>query len=116
MKQKGSETGVIQVQFGPFSKVFGTHGVRVQKIVAHGGLGNDQIDASAVNIPVELWGDEGNDTLTGGSVADLLHGGAGNDTIQGGTGPDQIFGDDGDDTLQGGDDNDAIDGGEQGCD
>jgi Ca2+-binding RTX toxin-like protein len=46
-----------------------------------------------------LYGDAGNDTLTGGSGNDIVSGGAGNDTLYGG---------DGDDTVAGGQDNDMI--------
>jgi hypothetical protein len=62
----------------------------------HGGAGNDKItltgpaDMSAPSV----FGDAGDDTLTGGPGADLLVGGRGSDTLDGGPGRD-VLGDDG---------------------
>jgi len=69
-----------------------------------GGLGNDTIVGSATGAAVGLLieGNEGNDSLVGGS---------GNDTINGGDDDDTLFGDLGQDTLNGGAGNDTIDGG-----
>ncbi len=50
----------------------------------------------------ELFGGNGNDTLTGGSGNDLLFGQAGADILFGGAGNDQLFGGDGKDILTGG--------------
>lgn len=67
-----------------------------------------------------MFGNTGNDTLTGGSGIDLLvgnagndilAGGLGNDTLLGGTGNDILKGGDGADILMGGQDNDTLDGG-----
>ncbi|MEG4943330.1 hypothetical protein [Microcoleus sp. F4-D5] len=49
-----------------------------------------------------LYGDEGNDCLSGGQDADELLGDAGNDVLLGGRGNDVLFGDDGNNTLIGG--------------
>jgi Ca2+-binding RTX toxin-like protein len=89
---------------------------------AWGGAGNDTIIASGVAtaLNVEIWGDDGNDILTGGTKAIIIHGGAGNDTITGTPEADRLYGDAGDDTIlaldgddiaEGGDGNDVIDGG-----
>ncbi|WP_039917638.1 calcium-binding protein, partial [Cellvibrio mixtus] len=68
-----------------------------------------------------LFGDEGNDTLSGGIYADYLSGGAdndvifaggGNDVLDGGTGKDTLFGEKGKDILIGGDGNDELSGGD----
>lgn len=56
-------------------------------------------------------GTTGNDTLTGGSAADLLDALAGNDSLVGGDGDDTLQGGDGADTLVGGAGNDSLDGG-----
>jgi Ca2+-binding RTX toxin-like protein len=40
--------------------------------VANGQAGDDVIDASASSLPVILFGDDGNDTLTGGSGNDII--------------------------------------------
>ena len=82
--------------------------------------GNDVlgIDNSGVNIPTNILGNEGNDTLTGGFGDDDLDGGPGDDSLIGkdgadrligGTGKDSISGGRGDDQLFGGEDDDVID-------
>ena len=79
-----------------------------------GRSGNDQISLNEVNgaLPVaQLFGEDGNDTLTGGSGNDLLDGGADSDTLLGKGGADSLYGGDGDDTLTGGDANDFVQGG-----
>src|ERR1700755_3270034 len=71
--------------------------------------GNDTIalDESNGALPAaQLFGGNGNDTLTGGSGIDELFDGAGNDTLQGKGGNDLLFGGDGNDTLIGGSGND----------
>ena len=57
--------------------------------------GNDQLDASALNKTVALYGGEGDDTIIGSQAGDQLAGGAGNDRIQGEAGIDHIYGDSG---------------------
>ncbi len=90
------------------------------KITFNGNAGNDRADASAIVVPMLLFGGTGNDTLIGGSGSDTLQGGAGNDTLKGGlgndalsgfSGNDSLLGEDGDDTLFGGDGNDRLRGG-----
>jgi Ca2+-binding RTX toxin-like protein len=79
-----------------------------------GRAGNDQLSLSEVNgamPPAQMFGEDGNDTLTGGSGADLLDGGAGSDTLLGKGGADTLYGGDGDDTLTGGDFDDVVHGG-----
>jgi len=98
---------------------------------------NDAINGRLNSINV-LYGYNGNDSITGGNLADHLYGGAGNDTIHGGdgndilsgdggtdylygdggndtligsTGSQYLYGGDGDDILDGGADNDWLDGG-----
>jgi hypothetical protein len=74
-------------------------------IEIHGNGGNDQLSLDESNgaMPkANLFGEGGNDTLTGGSGNDLLDGGPGNDTLLGKGGAD---------TLHGGDDNDMLTGG-----
>jgi len=53
----------------------------------------------------------GNDTLTGGNLADILMGYDGNDTLNGGRGDDDLYGDAGNDTIIGGKGADWIYGG-----
>src|ERR1700744_5243818 len=80
-----------------------------QLIQIFGQNGNDTIALDETNgaLPgAELFGGNGNDTLTGGSGNDMLFGQAGNDTLMGKGGNDQLFGGDGNDTLIGGARND----------
>ncbi|MDJ0572078.1 MAG: calcium-binding protein [Pleurocapsa sp. MO_192.B19] len=75
-------------------------GTDVDKVVFNGGDGNDYFDASHTHVDVMAYGDEGNDSLTGGSGNDLLEGGNGNDTLMGGEGADTfVLGFDGIDTI-----------------
>lgn len=54
---------------------------------------------------------DGNDTVTGGGLADRVFGGAGDDRIDGNDGTDRLFGGDGNDILTGGSGSDLLDGG-----
>lgn len=90
------------------------------KIIAHGGDGNDVMTvASSVTVPVEFYGDGGDDYLAGGPLDDLLVGGPGNDRLLGGEGNNTLYGDqiagelptDGDDRLYGRTGNDVMFGG-----
>ena len=57
-----------------------------------GGAGNDVINMAAATAAVVLSGNAGNDTLTGGTVADTINGGEGNDIITGNGGADNLTG------------------------
>ncbi|MCB9011843.1 MAG: hypothetical protein H6531_08440 [Actinobacteria bacterium] len=58
-----------------------------------------------------VYGDEGNDRLSGEAGGDRIFGGPGDDIIQGGPDGDQLSGDDGNDHLNGGTGIDRLDGG-----
>ncbi|SFO98323.1 Hemolysin-type calcium-binding repeat-containing protein [Cohaesibacter marisflavi] len=77
--------------------------------------GGSSIDASATQgteaTPIELNGDRGDDTITGGDGADLIFAYKGDDTINGNAGNDIIYGMDNDDTIHGGDGDDQLYGG-----
>jgi Ca2+-binding RTX toxin-like protein len=80
-------------------------------IQAFGQAGNDTISLDEANgaLPAaNLFGGDGNDTLTGGSGNDQLFGEAGNDTLLGKGGNDFLFGGAGNDTLTGGVGNDQV--------
>jgi hypothetical protein len=81
----------------------------VSNFTLNGGLGDDYVVGYG-----NLNGDEGNDTLVGGSEAQTITGGDGDDLIFGGGGADTLFGNAGEDTFVPGFDNavDSIDGGE----
>jgi Ca2+-binding RTX toxin-like protein len=78
----------------------------VDSIVVNGDDGNDKVwlDArpgGAIRISAHLYGQDGNDTLTGGAGNDYLFGGDGNDRLFGGDGKDHLDGGDGTDRLWG---------------
>src|ERR1700716_4260946 len=56
-------------------------------------------------------GDEGNNTIVGGSDNDLIQGFGGNDLLQGGGGADTVVGGTGNDAVDGNDGNDSVEGG-----
>ena len=58
-----------------------------------------------------FFGGVGNDTVTGGGLADIIDGGDGNDTLNGNANTDTLSGGTGDDTLNGGDQADTLTGG-----
>ncbi len=63
------------------------------KVVVHGGDGVDNINASNLTLPVELYGQGGDDYISGAVANDLLVGGVGNDRINGAAGDNIIWGD-----------------------
>jgi len=82
----------------------------------HGGGGNDTVEGSHVGSPslADLdffYGEEGQDTLDGGSGVSRLFGGNGPDLIGGGAGNDELHGEGGNDNLYGGEGGDLEDGG-----
>jgi Ca2+-binding RTX toxin-like protein len=62
----------------------------------------DNVNATGAQVPVTLYGLDGDDLLEGGFNNDLLYGGNGNDTLSGQAGDDTLQGEAGDDTLIGG--------------
>lgn len=78
------------------------------------GVDGDDVFTNNSNIPSRAYGNNGNDTLIGGSAIDILVGGAGSDTLRGNGGDDMIRGGGGGATpnvLSGGDGNDRLWGG-----
>ena len=74
-----------------------------------GGAGNDSITADQVLYQsMQLRGNGGNDTLSGGSNYDYIYGAAGADTVKGGGGSDSLYGGEGNDKLEGGDGGDIF--------
>ncbi|NBT41211.1 MAG: calcium-binding protein, partial [Alphaproteobacteria bacterium] len=69
---------------------------------------DDIISSDGVSFHQRLWGNGGDDTITGGDSDDIIKGGDGNDIIRGGdgddvlytgSGDDRVFGEAGDDTI-----------------
>jgi Ca2+-binding RTX toxin-like protein len=85
---------------------------QIGRIVIFGSAGNDKLKVPTnLNMPVEMYGGAGNDTLTGTNFNDLLDGGTGNDKLTGGSGNDLLLGGDGKDSLSGGAGRDVLIGG-----
>jgi Ca2+-binding RTX toxin-like protein len=110
----------IQIQLNKNGVVLCRRGCRIAvysassigRIVIFGSAGNDKLKAPTnLNMPVEMYGGAGNDTLTGTNFADLLDGGTGNDKLIGGAGNDLLLGGDGKDNLTGGAGRDVLIGG-----
>jgi hypothetical protein len=70
------------------------------KAIFYGGEGDDTLEALGSG-DIQLYGDDGNDTLRSGGGNDYLDGGAGNDTLISGGGNDSLYGRDGNDYLFG---------------
>jgi RTX calcium-binding nonapeptide repeat (4 copies) len=103
--------GAISVQGDPLTNA--------NRIDVFGGNGNDTISLDNIAPPAgqalptaHLFGGNGNDTLIGGGGNDTLDGGTGDDRITGGVGADQLFGGSGNDTFiwNPGDGSDTIEG------
>jgi Ca2+-binding RTX toxin-like protein len=104
--------GRILVNAGAVSVVGGTPTVANTRLIqVFGQAGNDTLSLNEANgaLPsANLFGGVGNDTLIGGSAADMLFGQAGNDTLLGRGGNDLLFGGAGNDVLTGGDADDQV--------
>lgn len=104
--------GALLVNGGAVSILGGSSSVANTSLIqVFGQGGNDTIALNEANgaLPrANLFGGSGNDTLTGGSGADMLFGQAGNDTLLGKGGIDFLFGGEGNDTLTGGDADDQV--------
>ncbi|MBF0339921.1 MAG: hypothetical protein HQL95_03035, partial [Magnetococcales bacterium] len=116
----------VDVEFMGFVKSF----TNVNKVVVDLGVGNDKLDASALNqVVVQAYGGEGDDTILlgggGGTVIDTegnntlralatgtsvvyLIGGRGDDKLSGGLGPDILYGGAGNNELIGGGGDDTL--------
>jgi PKD repeat protein len=82
------------------------------KVIVNGWDGNDTITSDArLGFAAMLFGDSGNDTVTGGDKGDALVGGSGKDELRGGVGRDLVIGGKSADRLFGGEDEDVLVGG-----
>ncbi|WP_417205935.1 calcium-binding protein [Antarctobacter sp.] len=73
--------------------------------------GNDRYEGGSGKIVGRVYGDQDDDTLSGGAFHDELDGGSGNDVLVGRGGDDYLFGGAGNDFHLGGEGNDEMDGG-----
>lgn len=88
-----SLTGVETITAGGFS------GVTIAGSAAANTLDFASVTLSGITA---IDGGDGNDTITGSTIADTLRGGLGNDALNGGDGNDSLQGDAGTNTLDGG--------------
>jgi Ca2+-binding RTX toxin-like protein len=91
-------SGCTRGTAGSFQAVCGA----VSRIDMFFGDGDDMGVTQVASARAFLYGENGNDTLTGGAYPDEVHGGSGNDSLRGGGGYDQLYGEGGDDELIGG--------------
>jgi Ca2+-binding RTX toxin-like protein len=82
----------------------------IENVIGTGAADTITAVGNTADVIHTFTGGDGNDTLTGGNLADLLHGGKGNDTLSGGNGDDVLNGNEGDDTLIGDADVDVLNG------
>ncbi|MEM6472559.1 MAG: calcium-binding protein [Planctomycetota bacterium] len=82
----------------------------VEEVVFHGNDGDDTFQNFS-SVASDVYGDQGHDTLIGGSGQDVMRGGEGNDDLFGNGGIDDLRGNRGDDDLFGGDAGDTLEGG-----
>jgi Ca2+-binding RTX toxin-like protein len=105
-------SGSILVNGGAVNILGGKATAANTKLIQIFGLGgNDNLLLSEGNgaLPTaNIFGGDGNDTITGGSGNDQLFGGSGNDTLFGEGGNDLLFGGDGNDVLTGGSGSDQV--------
>jgi Ca2+-binding RTX toxin-like protein len=102
--------GTLRANGGAITVLGGTPTVANTTLIQiFGRGGNDRLTLDEANgaLPkANLFGEAGDDTLTGGSGADTLNGGPGNDTLLGKGGFDVLLGGPDNDTLTGGDGDD----------
>jgi subtilisin-like proprotein convertase family protein len=65
-------------------------------------IGGRSLVIGAATVIENVYGGDGNDTISGNAAANVLYGGRGDDTLSGGVGDDQLHGGPGHDTLYGG--------------
>ena len=80
----------------------------LRALTVNAGAGHDTIDFRKSKYKNKLNGSAGNDTIFGGSNADIIKGGAGNDSLNGYSGNDSIYGEAGDDKISGANGADSI--------
>jgi len=101
----GNNPGVLFVDLGQNTTPLTFDRATFSSIAVYLGNGDDTFTVAArgdVTEPLWVDGNNGNDTITGGSGNDTLIGNNGNDMILGGAGTDAVFGGNGNDNIDGG--------------
>lgn len=106
-----TQLSVRGTNLGDSHNFAGTHAT-MEVFVRTGQADDTIVFAATLSGNHDVYGEDGNDTVTTAGGADLLNGGAGNDVLNGLGGNDNLVGDLGDDTLNGGDGNDTLSGGD----
>lgn len=93
-------------------------GVSDMSNIIFGDNGQDELTGGALSDLIcggdgdnHIWGGAGADSLFGGSTQDRIWGGEGNDYLNGGNGDNWLYGENGDDYIAGGNTRDTIEGG-----
>lgn len=95
--------GRVSVQINPFGKASLFPVTAFGRIIVQARAGNDSIAIdSRLTHPTLMYGEAGNDTISGGSGTDTIYGGDGADNLSGNAGDDLLFGEAGADWLNGG--------------
>jgi len=99
--REAADTSKLDVTLNGTTQTFAL--AAVQGIVVNAGAGSDDVEVielnAPINIPVTMFGGDGNDTLVGGSGNDSILGQAGDDTLAGEAGNDALVGGAGTDQL-----------------
>ncbi len=101
---------VERIVFSGSATVWAANDIRARLLADAATAGNDMI-AGLEDTANRIYGLDGNDTLSGGALPDLLDGGNGNDLLNGLGGDDRLLGGAGDDLLNGGTGADTLSGG-----
>lgn len=105
--------GSLQLKGTDQSDILRVTGTRASLLAeVYGGQGDDTISLEVVSARGTLYGEEGDDTITGNTGSDKIYGGNGADILNGGAGTDFLYGDAGDDTIYGGLGTDTMYGGQ----
>ncbi len=102
--------GLVEIQDGNsvINTGIASAGLTSIRILGKGGDDVLVLDSSLGSITGFLFGERGNDTLTGADGGDVLNGGAGDDILSGRGGDDALIGGDGVDSHDGGDGRDRL--------
>ncbi len=85
----GTGAGADIVYLSAATTINVTAAMQIEQVF--GSSGDDIIDASAATVGLQLFGNIGNDTITGSSGHDIIVGGVGDDTLSGGPSGNDLF-------------------------
>jgi len=114
LRLQAGQPSVLQVDVGDDGSAdFSFQRSAIANIAVNAGNGDDSVRIDETNgvfadvIPTTIDGQNGNDTLAGGTGAGTLSGGNGDDTLAGGNGAEQLLGGNGNDSIDGNKGNDV---------